>query len=89
MNIALCHFRVGETDGVSLEMEKWKKVLEKMGHNVYLLAGSLGTTEGYIIPELHYKHELNDKFVRNAYDSLVDYKYEEDFKKEIMKFTKK
>ncbi|WP_069650047.1 glycosyltransferase family 4 protein [Caloranaerobacter ferrireducens] len=89
MNIALCHFRVGETDGVSLEMEKWKKVLEKMGHNVYLLAGSLGTTEGYVIPELHYKHELNDKFVRNAYDSLVDYKDEEDFKKEVMDFAKK
>lgn len=89
MNIALCHFRVGETDGVSLEMEKWKKVLEKMGHNVYLLAGSLGTTEGYVIPELHYKHELNDKFVRNAYDSLVDYKDEEDFKKEVMEFAKK
>ena len=89
MNIALCHFRVGETDGVSLEMEKWKKVLEKMGHNVYLLAGSLGTTEGYVIPELHYKHELNDKFVRNAYDSFVDYEDEEDFKKEVMDFAKK
>ncbi len=31
MNIALTHFRVGETDGVSLEMDKWKIVLEKWG----------------------------------------------------------
>ncbi|EOD01811.1 glycosyltransferase family 4 protein [Caldisalinibacter kiritimatiensis] len=89
MNIALCHFRVGETDGVSLEMEKWKKVLEKMGHNVYLVAGSLGTTDGYVIPELHYRHEVNDKFVRNAYHELTDYKNEEEFKKEVLEFAGK
>ena len=35
MNIAMIHYRVGETDGVSLEMDKWKKVLEKNGHRVY------------------------------------------------------
>ena len=32
--IALCHFRVGETDGVSLEMGKWRQVLERLGHEV-------------------------------------------------------
>jgi glycosyltransferase involved in cell wall biosynthesis len=89
MNIALCHFRVGETDGVSLEMEKWKKVLEEMGHNVYLLAGSLGTTEGYVIPELHYRHEENDRFVKNAYVKLEDYESEEEFKEAVMRFAEK
>ena len=35
MNIAMTHFRVGETDGVSLEMDKWKTVLERNGHTVF------------------------------------------------------
>jgi len=65
MNIALMHFRVGETDGVSLEMDKWKVVLEKMGHNVFYIAGSSGTCEAFIIPELYYRGEydllLNDE----------------------------
>lgn len=89
MNIALCHFRVGETDGVSLEMEKWKKVLERMGHRVYLLAGSLGTTDGYVVPELHYKHEENNKFVKNAYERLEDYQNEDEFKRAVMEFANK
>ncbi|MDK2919791.1 MAG: mannosylglucosylglycerate synthase [Candidatus Petromonas sp.] len=89
MNIALCHFRVGETDGVSLEMEKWKKVLEKMGHKVCFLAGSTGTAEGYVIPELHYKHEENNKFVKNAYEKLEDYENEDEFKEDVLNFAKK
>ena len=28
MNILMIHFRVGATDGVSLEMSKWKKILK-------------------------------------------------------------
>ncbi|MCF7889310.1 MAG: glycosyltransferase family 4 protein [Victivallales bacterium] len=73
MNIALCHFRVGETDGVSLEMEKWKTVLENLGHNVYYLAGSSGNTEAFIIPELHYKNPENLKFIENSFIQLRDY----------------
>ncbi|MGL1894286.1 MAG: glycosyltransferase family 4 protein [Spirochaetaceae bacterium] len=73
MNIALCHFRVGETDGVSLEMDKWKLILERLGHNVFFLAGSQGTSQAYIIEELHYAHPINDKIVENAYVELKDY----------------
>lgn len=73
MRIALAYFRVGETDGVSLEMDKWKIALEKLGHQVFYLAGSSGQTQAYIIEELHYKNSLNDKIVRNAYAKLSDY----------------
>jgi glycosyltransferase involved in cell wall biosynthesis len=87
VNIALAHFRSGETDGVSLEMDKWKDVLTRMGHNVVLLAGSEGLTHAYLIPELHYKHPLNAKFVYNAYDKLLDYESEEDFAEDVMGFA--
>jgi hypothetical protein len=41
--IGIFHYQVGRTDGVSLEIAKWKRVLEEMGHTVYLCAGDLGT----------------------------------------------
>lgn len=87
MRIALAHFRVGETDGVSLEMEKWKLILERMGHDVVFLAGSEGQTKAYVIDELHYKHPLNDKFVYNAYDKLEDYESPEELKEDILSFA--
>jgi len=87
MKIAIAHFRVGETDGVSLEMEKWKIVLEKLGHEVIFLAGSKGSTDAYVIDELHYKHPLNDKFVTNAYDELVDYESPNQLKQAILDFS--
>jgi len=74
MRIALAHFRTGQTDGVSLEMDKWRLVLEKMGHQVVYISG---TPEAEIqIEELFYKNEKNLKFVDNAYRCLKDYSSE-------------
>lgn len=89
MNIALCHYRVGETDGVSLEMDKWKKVLENMGHKVYFIAGSTGTSDGYIIPEMNYRFEEDLKIERNAYLKLEDYQDEDELIRAIRKLTLK
>ncbi|MCK5768471.1 MAG: glycosyltransferase family 4 protein [Candidatus Atribacteria bacterium] len=85
MNIALCHYRIGETDGVSLEMDKWKKVLENMGHKVYYIAGSTGTSDGYIIPEMNYRFEEDLKIERNAYLKLEDYLNEDELIRAIKK----
>ena len=85
MNIALCHYRVGETDGVSLEMDKWKKVLENMGHKVYFIAGSTGTSDGYVIPEMHYRFKEDLKIERNAYLKLEDYQDEDELIRAIRK----
>lgn len=73
MNILLAHFRVGETDGVSLEMDKWKWALEALGHKVYYLAGSAGSCEAELVPELHYLEPFNDKIIHNAYVERSDY----------------
>lgn len=78
MNILLAHFRVGETDGVSLEMDKWKWALEAMGHNVSYIAGSAGSCEADLIPELHYLEPFNDKIIHNAYVERTDFKSEGD-----------
>ena len=31
--------RIGDVDGVALEAEKWIRVLERMGHQVFILSG--------------------------------------------------
>ena len=73
MKIALCHYRIGETDGVSLEMDKWKEILEEMGHEVFMIAGSAGTAEGYVIPEMGYRYEGDLRIERNAYVAFREY----------------
>ncbi len=71
--IALCHYRVGETDGVSLEMAKWRRVLEDMGHEVVYIAGNAGAADTIVIPELHYADEFNARLTANAFDRISDY----------------
>ena len=39
MNIGIIIGRLGDVDGVALETEKWIHVLQRMGHEVYVLAG--------------------------------------------------
>jgi len=83
-NIALCHFRIGETDGVSLEMDKWKMILEKLGHHVIYIAGSKGSIDDVeIIQELHYNDANNNKIVDNAYIKYHSFRNEQTFKNEI------
>jgi Fe-S oxidoreductase len=77
MNIALIHFRVGETDGVSLEMDKWKKILDKMGHNTMYIAGSEGTSKATIIEELFYRDEFDLMLNDECYLELKNYNEEE------------
>ncbi len=39
MKIGIIIGRIGGVDGVALETEKWIKVLEKLGHEVYIISG--------------------------------------------------
>lgn len=39
MNIGIIIGRIGGVDGVALETEKWIEVLEKMGHEIYVVSG--------------------------------------------------
>ncbi len=70
MKIALLHFRAGFTDGVSLEMEKWKIVLERLGHQVIYVAGEFGQTSGIEVPSLAMNDTTNHWIHRNAFEEL-------------------
>ena len=56
MRIGFIATRLHGTDGVTLEVEKWAKVLSKLGHEIYYCAGELGgfAEDGTLIPELHF-----------------------------------
>ena len=71
MQIVLTHFRYGMLDGVSLEMEKWKRVLEDLGHRVEVVAGEDPTGEAVVIPELSLSWA--EEVRRNAFEELSHY----------------
>jgi glycosyltransferase involved in cell wall biosynthesis len=71
--IGVIHYRVGGTDGVALEIDKWKIVLEEMGHQVYLCAGDLGTVDGTLIEEIHHHLPAAKRLYRNTFIALSDY----------------
>jgi len=74
-------------DGVSLEINKWKKVLEEMGHKVYLLSGETSSLDATIIPELYLANPEIRKIYYNAFHSISDFPSEEKFTQEICKIA--
>jgi len=83
-NIGICHYKIGGTDGVSLEMDKWKKALEKLGHTVHLCGGDLGTGDGFLIEELYHHRDDVERITHNAFYELRDYKSGAALEKEIL-----
>jgi len=69
MQIGFISTRLKGTDGVSLEVGKWTKVLRRMGHEVFFCAGELGgyAKEGTLIPKLHFAHQSIVKISQRAF----------------------
>ncbi len=83
MRIGIIHFKVGDTDGVSLEIDKWKIVLEQLGHNVFLAGGYLGTAPGTLIEEMFHHDETADKLYRQTFVELQP-ATEKEYRAELM-----
>ncbi len=71
--IGIFHFQVGCTDGVSLEIDKWKLVLEEMGHTVHLIGGDLGTAQGTLIKEMFHHLPESKRLYQNTFSRLSDF----------------
>jgi glycosyltransferase involved in cell wall biosynthesis len=86
-NIGMFHYIAGFTDGVSLEMNKWKRVLEEMGHTVHFCAGKLGTAEGTVIKEM-YHHRPDARLLGyNTFQALRDYPNEATYRAELFRLS--
>ena len=44
MRVGVIIGRIGDVDGAALETEKWIKILEEMGHEIYILSGRFKKT---------------------------------------------
>ena len=71
-NIGIFHYIANFTDGVSLEMNKWKRVFEDMGHNVYLCAGKYGSADESIIEEMYHHRPSDDGEFDNHSDFALE-----------------
>ncbi len=59
--IAICHYKVGGTDGVSLEIEKRQRILKQLKQQVKLIAGPNSSGADHTITEMEYtKAEISD-----------------------------
>ncbi|MCK4976329.1 MAG: glycosyltransferase family 4 protein [Anaerolineales bacterium] len=74
MRIGFISTRLKGTDGVSLEVGKWTRVLRRMGHEVFFCAGELGgyAKNGTLIPKLHFAHQSIVKLSQRAFGAETD-----------------
>ncbi|QTA37557.1 glycosyltransferase family 4 protein [Thermosipho ferrireducens] len=73
MNVALVHYRAGLMDGVSLEMEKWKRVLTRIGHNVDIIAGNGEKGVDVQVSSIGFENPKYRIINKNAFEKLEDY----------------
>lgn len=82
----MMHFRTKQTDGVSLEMDKWRDVLEDLGHEVVYITGTKDEKEIYM-PELEYRNEKNLELVKEIFEKEKPSRTEEQIKLEIYEYA--
>lgn len=65
--------RLAGTDGVSLEVRKWVKVLNALGHECFYFAGELEWPEerSYLVPEAHFEHPAVEKLTADLFDDYI------------------
>ncbi|MDD3997017.1 MAG: glycosyltransferase family 4 protein [Sphaerochaetaceae bacterium] len=94
-HIGIIHFKTGDTDGVSLEIDKWTRVFQQEGHTVFLCSGRHGrnrqndTTDDNavvvtIIDELDYHTDEAMRMNRETFDRVSD---ETSYRAELLRQT--
>lgn len=81
--ILFAHFRVGMTDGVSLEISKRKHILEQREFTVASVAGPGSTGAEYVMDSLDFNSEAARKIAENAFGEIEDYPDEKSLMDEI------
>ncbi len=101
LRIGFISTRLSGTDGVTLEVEKWAKVLRRMGHEVLYCAGELGgyAKGGECIPKLHFADHSIQSLSRRAFGPDADqtngskladqiYEYADELRSPLRKFIR-
>jgi mannosylglucosylglycerate synthase len=71
LRIGVVSTRLGTTDGVSLETEKWTRVLSRLGHQCFFFAGLSDRPAelSYVVPEAHFSHPVILKTYDGAFSN--------------------
>ena len=86
-NIAFIHYIANFTDGVSLEMNKWRRVLEEMGHRTHYIAGKFDHHPETVIEEM-YHHRPDARLLNhNTFKALSDYPDETVYRSELYRLA--
>jgi len=74
MRIGFIATRLSGTDGVSLEVAKWVRVLQQLGHDTFYCAGELGgyAAGGTLIPKMHFLNANIQRINRRAFGLNAD-----------------
>lgn len=73
--IGIIHFRIGLTDGVSLEINKRKKILERMGNKVITIGGKESKKADYYIKGLDFDSVISRYWRNKFFDTESKTKY--------------
>lgn len=72
-NIGIFHYIANFTDGVSLEMNKWRQVFEDMGHTVHYCAGKYGAAAETVVEEMYHHIPEIERLNYNTFEELRDF----------------
>ena len=88
--IAIVHYRVGRTDGVSLEIAKRKHILEMLGYSVRLISGPIQNGANFIIDELEFERPDIVEIKESSFDYFKGKSIDsEEMEKRIFSIAKK
>ena len=74
MRIGFVATRLSGTDGVSLEVAKWVRVLQRLGHKTFYCAGELGgyASRGTLLPKMHFLNDETQRINGRAFGHNAD-----------------
>jgi glycosyltransferase involved in cell wall biosynthesis len=72
-NIGFFHYIANFTDGVSLEMNKFRQVFEDMGHTVHYCAGKFGAAQETVVEEMYHHIPEIKRLNYNTFKELRDF----------------
>lgn len=78
--IGMVHYKVLGTDGVSLEMDKWKVVLEGAGHQVFYISGQISDREDIVHPELYHLSDTAVRLYRYSFAGEQTFEGEQEYR---------
>ncbi len=87
--IGIFHYKIEGTDGVSLELNKWKEVLERAGHKAFLLGGEVGDDNPLVYPELHHQTDIARRLYRYTFVSQDDFPSEKHYRTALYREAEK